>query len=171
MCLRFQDPVRLAVRIAAPLLLATLASCGNYYVVPKEYTGPTAVIRGTSKSLNAVKGESFKVAKIDGKTTLGNPVATPRGGGIVLSVRETEQKVMVAPMTLTLVGSTIYAADGVALADSLTGGARHVNGDVSFTPEAGGEYRVKGSLGKDYCAVWLEEEKSGKVVTPKIEKR
>ena len=157
--------------VSASVLLLSLASCQNHYVVPKEYTGPTAVIRGTSKSINSVKGEAFEVAKIDGKTTLGNPVATPRGGGIGLAVRETEQKVMVAPMTLSLVGSTIYAADGVALADSLTGGSRHVSGEVSFTPKAGGEYRVKGSLEKDNSAVWVEDEKSGKPVTSKIEKR
>ena len=51
----------------------------------------------------------------------------------------------------------------VALADAMVGGSRHVSGDVSFTPKAGGEYRVKGILEKNAETVWLVDEKTGEV--------
>lgn len=56
------------------------------------------------------------------------------------------------------------------MADSIVGGNRHVSGKVSFTPKAGGEYIVTGVTGKDRTAVWIVDSKSGKVVSPVVEK-
>lgn len=146
-------------------------SCVQYHRLPENYNGPVATIRGSSERKNAFKGEAFTVTKVDGKDIAGRgAVATPTGGGPVLSVREPEVQVLPQPVTLTLRGGTIYAADGPAMVDGLLGGARHVSGDLSFTPEAGGEYRVKGILEKGSEAVWLVEEKTGKMIGGKIVK-
>ena len=149
----------------------TLPSCVNYHSSPTDYSGPVAVIRGTSAQKNIFKGQAFTVTKVDGKQVYGRgAVATPTGGGPVLAVQEPEVRILPQPVTLTLTGSTIYAADGPALIDSMAGGARHVSGDLSFTPKAGGEYRVKGVLDKGSESVWLVEEKTGKTVGGKITK-
>lgn len=73
-------------------------------------------------------------------------------------------------LNFKLSGGNIYAAGGVAMADSIVGGNRHVSGKVSFTPKAGGEYIVTGVTGKDRTAVWIVDSKSGKVVSPVVEK-
>ena len=156
---------------AVALASATLPSCVSYHNLPTDYSGPVAIIRGTSAQKNVFKGESFTVTKVDGKQVHGRgAVATPTGGGPVLAVQEPQVKILPQPVTLTLTGSTIYAADGPALIDSMAGGARHVSGDFSFTPKAGGEYRVKGLLEKGSESVWLVEEKSGKMIGGKITK-
>lgn len=150
--------------------LCSLASC-NIYRLPEGYTGSTAVIRSSSKQINSLKGEAFDVSKIDGKLVTDSPVATPRGAGPFLALQETEVKVPVQPITLTLNGGTVYAADGIALTDSLIGGMRNVSGPLTFTPKPNGEYRVKGILDKGHESVWLVEEKTGKIVGSKITKK
>jgi hypothetical protein len=156
---------------AVSLAAVTLPGCVNSHDLPKGYGGPVAIIRGTSAQKNVFKGDAFTVTKVDGKQVSGRgAVATPTGGGPVLAVREPQVKVLPQPLTLTLTGSTIYAADGPALIDSMAGGARHVRGDLSFTPKAGGEYRVKGILEKGSESVWLVEEKTGKLIGSKITK-
>ncbi|WP_367874165.1 hypothetical protein [Luteolibacter sp. Populi] len=166
--MNFSRSLKLA---AAGLAFASLPSCVKYHNLPEGYSGPVATIRGTAAQGNVFKGQSFRVTKVDGLEIAGRgAVATPTGGGPVLAVREPQVQVLPKPVTLTLTGSTIYAADGPALVDSMIGGARHVSGDLSFTPKAGGEYRVKGILEKGSESVWLEEEKSGKLVGNKITK-
>lgn len=161
-CLQFSSIV---------LAAAALPSCVQYHNLPTDYSGPVAVIRGTSAQKNVFKGEGFTVSKVNGKPVYGRgAVATPTGGGPVLAVQEPEVKILPQPVTLTLTGSTIYAADGPAMVDSMIGGSRHVTGDISFTPKAGGEYRVKGVLERGSESVWLVEEKSGKLIGQKIVK-
>jgi hypothetical protein len=152
------------------LALGGLSSCSGTYQLPDGYNGGTAVIRSSTKQINAVKGESFKPYKIDGKFVPATTVATPRGGGIGLVMQEASVTVPTQPITLHVTGSTTYAADGVALADSMIGGNRYVAGDISFTPKAGGEYRVKGQLEKGSESVWLVDERTGKQVGQTIRK-
>ncbi|MBP0599357.1 hypothetical protein J8I26_14655 [Herbaspirillum sp. LeCh32-8] len=45
----------------------------------------------------------------------------------------------------------------------------NVKGTVSFTPEAGKIYLVRGKLSEAYSAVWIEEKQSKTVMGEKIE--
>ena len=166
--------MRIAPRLkllAAALATVAFPSCVQYYNLPTDYSGPVATIRGTAAQKNVFKGESFTVTKVNGKLIAGRgAVATPVGGGPVLAVQEPQIQVLPQPVTLTLTGGTVYAADGPAMVDGLFGGSRHVSGDISFTPKAGVDYRVKGLLERGSESVWLVEEKSGKIVGQKISK-
>ena len=155
--------------LAAGFVSVALPGCVQFHNLPTDYTGPVAIIRGTAAQKNVFKGEAFRVTKVDGKQIPGRgAVATPTGGGPVLAVQDPEVRVLPQPVTLTLTGSTIYAADGPALVDGMFGGSRNVSGEISFTPKAGGEYRVKGLLHRGSEAVWLVEEKTGKQIGEKI---
>jgi hypothetical protein len=63
-----------------------------------------------------------------------------------------------------IIGCTHYAAPILAMA----GTSYYVDGDVTFTPVAGATYIVKGSLGPDYSAVWIEDKDSGRQVGNKF---
>ncbi|MDD5365244.1 MAG: hypothetical protein PHR30_07885, partial [Gallionellaceae bacterium] len=52
---------------------------------------------------------------------------------------------------------------------SLTNAIYQVTGDVSFTPDADKTYYVKGELGDNYSAVWLEDSDTHVVIDKKIE--
>lgn len=159
-----------SLSVLSALLLGSLTSCVSHHRLPENYTGPTATIRITAVTTGSVKGEAFKVEKVDGKLVAGTVLATPRGGGMGVAVRDLEFQVPARPLTLTLSAHTLYAADGVAMVDSLSGNNRSVSGDIAFTPKAGGRYTVRGSLAKDAEAVWLVDDKTGKVTGPKVTK-
>ncbi len=152
------------------LPFVSLVSCVTTYEYPKDYTGPSAMIRSTTLDNTGVKGKGFYVSNVDGKSSP-SPMSTPRGGGMFVRMEDVEVKVPARATTIKLTGATLYAADGAALVDSIAGGDRYVSGVLAFTPKPGGEYRVTGDLttkGKE--SVWLEELKTGKIVGEKITK-
>lgn len=164
---KMKRPITSVVAAAAALLLSNCES----YKLPANYSGPTATIRSTGKAMNSVKGEGYYILEVNGKFAQHSPMATPHGAGMGLLLRDRTLQVPCEPLDLKLSGGSIYAADGVALADMLIGGNHEVTGNVTFTPKPDGEYLVTGVCGKGYTAVWISEEKSGKAVSAKVEKK
>ena len=76
-----------------------------------------------------------------------------------------ERNVPARKATFTLVGRTEYAAPILALTNTVY----QIAGKVTFGPETYRSYIVRGELGKNYSAVWLEDEVTGKAVGEKIE--
>jgi hypothetical protein len=138
--------------------------------MPEGYAGPTATVKDTASKTGMTKAEAFQVAKINGLIDTTSPMATPYGGGIGVSLKESKRTIPAGkPITITLTGGNIYAADGAALADMVSGNAKKaVTGDVVFTPKSNGVYKVNGVAGKDSSTVWIEEEATRKVVTQKL---
>ena len=66
---------------------------------------------------------------------------------------------------LSIAGTTHVAADILAFG----GGMYHVEGEVKASLQAGQKYFVKGTLSKEYSAVWLEDSE-GLLVSSKVEK-
>jgi hypothetical protein len=151
-------------------IVATLSSCVTIYKLPEGYTGPTATIKDTAIKTGNTKAEAFEVSKIEGQIDTTSPMATPRGGGMFVYLQESKRTVPAGkPITLTIEGGDIYAADGAALADMMSGNAKKVvTGDVVFTPKPNGSYKVNGIAGKESSSVWVEDESNGKLVTRKI---
>jgi len=96
-----------------------LSSCASYQL-PEGYSGSTASIRSTGKRVNSVKGEGYYILEVNGKFAQHSPMATPRGAGMGISLSERPLQVPCEPLELKLSGGSIYAADGVALADSMS---------------------------------------------------
>ncbi len=151
------------------VVFALLSSSCAPYQLPPGYSGATAFIRSTGKSVNSVKGEGYYILAVNGKSAMHSPMATPRGGGMGLSLSERTLQVPCEPLDLKLSGGNIYAADGVAMADSMIGGNHYVTGNVNFTPKANGDYSVTGVTGKGQTAVWIVDNKTGKIVSSKAE--
>jgi hypothetical protein len=155
-------------QIVSMTLIASLTSCVSTYQLPDGYSGPTAVIKDSATKTGTTKAEAFKVTKIDGQYDGHSPMATPRGGGMVVSLKESMRTVPAGkPITLTISGSNIYAADGAAMADMLSGNAaKAVSGNVVLTPKPNAVYDVKGIVGKNSSSVWIEDVSHKKVGTP-----
>jgi hypothetical protein len=151
-------------------IVASLTSCVSNYKIPEGYSGPTAILKDTATKTGITKAEAFRVTKINGLNDTKSPMATPYGGGIGVSLKESVRTLPAGSLvTVTLSGGNIYAADGAALADMMSGNAKmSVSGDVMFTPKPNGVYKVNGVAGKDSSSVWIEEESTRKIVTQKI---
>ncbi len=78
-----------------------------------------------------------------------------------------ERNVPAKPSTFKIVGRTEYAAPILALTNTVY----RVAGTVTFTPEVYKHYVVRGTLGENYSAVWIEEEATNRQVGEKIELR
>jgi hypothetical protein len=136
-------------------------------VLPKDYGGPTALIADSSYDYSRRKSDFFYVDAIDGKTVanaLDNTAAASQGRGFGQLVQGAERRVEPKSSVFHIVGSTHYAAPILAMA----GTSYHVEGDVTFTPAAGAKYVVKGSLGPDYSAVWIEDQDNGRQMGNKL---
>ena len=115
------------------------------------------------------KIDLFYAYKVDGKiinNILSETASRNSGRGFVLDVAPYERRLPVKPVTIELVATTYHAAD----IGGIFGESYFVSGTVTFTPVDGGRYVVRGILGEDYSAVWLETA-DGRVVGKKIEKR
>ena len=159
-------------QLVSLVIVASLSSCVTTYKIPESYTGSTAVIKDTAIKTGMTKAEAFQVSKIEGQFDATSPMATPYGGGMVVSLKESKRTIPAGkPITLTITGGNIYAADGAALADKMSGNAKKlVTGDVVFTPKPNGSYKVNGIAGKESSSVWIEDGSIGKIVTQKITK-
>lgn len=156
---------RFTIIIAALLLLS---GCETFQPVPQGYSGPTALVGDSVKPLGRGGADIFYVAKFNGQA-IGNSRdasrAASQGRGFNMRTVGVMRKIPAQPATLTIVGRRDYAAPILALANKIY----EVSGDIHLTPMPDDSYIVKGELGDNYSAVWLENEKTGAVVGNKIE--
>ena len=136
--------------------------------IRSDYHGPLAHITDSVTPRDDKSADFFYVAKVDGFVVADSLEATEganRGAGKDKKFVVIGRDVAAAATTVTLVGITHYAA---AL-QAFGGPAYQLSGDISFTPEPKHEYVVRGVLGEDYSAVWIEDSGTGEVAGPKIE--
>lgn len=153
------------------LLTIALAGCATYEPVPKDYKGPTALVRDTGSSEDGTKAQMFALMEIDGNRVMNcfwaSAIASQGRGASLITVY-TERAVQIKPMKVMLRGSHATGAPIQAMASQLAGTFFSVDGTVDFSPEAGHRYLVKGDLKKEKSAVWIEDAETGKAVTPII---
>ncbi|MBK1715324.1 hypothetical protein [Rubrivivax gelatinosus] len=153
------------------LVLSFLAGCASqpFQPVPEGYTGPTASVADSYRALSSSKVEFFYVEAIDEHPVDNSrfrSLAANRGRGMTMApVGQQRDLPADKSVRLALAARTEYAAPILALTREVF----QVKGPLEFTPEGGKRYVVKGVLGADRSAVWLEEEGSGKPVGQPIE--
>lgn len=147
-----------------------LAGCATYApTVPRGYTGATATLRESALQEDESKGQLFHLAEVDGQPVYSSYQLTRRnneGRGLSLAFSFVQQTLPAAPVRLKIVGRHVTGAPIQAIGLGLSGDLLYVEKDVSFTPEAGGEYRVAGKLAPRASDVWIEEARSGRRLTP-----
>ena len=155
--------------ITGAVLLVVLYGCATFApAIPEGYSGPVAIIKDSVKPLSQSKADFFYISEIDGRRIEDSRLKTLRvnqGRGLNMTPSVIERNVPAQRATFTLVGRTEYAAPILAL----TNAVYQITGKVTFSPETYRSYVVRGELGENYSAVWLEDEVTGKTVGEKIE--
>jgi hypothetical protein len=116
------------------------------------------------------KADFFFVDKVDGKKIEDSMQATAKsnyGRGNEMSPVVLYRPVPSRQITITIVGRTRHAMPVTGLLEPVY----QVKGNLTINPEQTKIYVVKGELGKDYSAVWVEEEESGTPVGERVEVR
>jgi len=155
------------------LVAVALGGCATYEPVPKDYNGPTALVRDTGFSEDGTKAQMFAVMAIDGNRVMNAfwaSASASQGHGASLTTVYPERAVQIKPMKVTLSGSHATGAPIHAIASQLAGTFFSVEGTVDFLPEAGHQYLVKGDLKKEKSSVWIEDAETGKPVTTVVSK-
>lgn len=135
---------------------------------PAGYDFATALIRDSATVHGAQLIDLFYVASIDGKAIVDSRSSTQqanagRGGKLTPVLDERESSVNLT--TYSLVGRSEYATSLLAL----TKPVYEVKGELKAALLADHRYVVRGELGEQYSAVWLEDEDEHRIVGDKIE--
>ena len=157
-----------AITAAATLLLA---ACATFEPVPKEYSGPTAILKDSGFYEDGSKAQIFAAIEIDGNRIGNGFQATSyasQGRGASLSLMLPERRLKTETIKITIKGSHATGAPIAAMASQLAGTFYSVEGIVDFKPQPGARYIVKGELAKEKSSVWIQDLETGKPVTAVI---
>lgn len=158
--------MRRVIVLLATVMLSTGCALERS-VLPKEYSGPTALIADSSYVYSNSKSDFFFVDAIDGQpiaNALERTANANRGNGFYQHVQGAARPIEPKETIFHLCGRTHFAAP----IQAMVGTSYYVDGSVKFTPLAGATYIVKGSLGPDYSAVWIENLETGVQVGNKL---
>jgi hypothetical protein len=153
------------------LLVAILAlgACTSN-PVPEGYGGPLAQVTDSMTPRSNKGADFFFLSAVNGKKVDNNLSATAQanyGRGFQMTPLSYGRDVPAVTATFGIAGRTHYAAPILELMNPVY----EVAGEVSFTPVPNRAYVVRGVLGDDYSAVWIEERNTGQTVGQKIEKK
>lgn len=151
-----------------------LAPAGKLHItagqlLPLETDFSKVTIKDSYQAYDAEKSDFFYVESIDGKyvkNSLQRSVELNRGKGFRLNPYLIDRQVPAnKPVKLSLAAKTQYGAP----IQELFGKVYQVKGEITFTPEKGKKYIVKGELGAGVSLVWLEDEETHQVIDKKIQ--
>lgn len=157
-------------RLLLVLVLAGfLEGCVSYSPsVPKGYDGPVVTIKDSVKIHSPRKADFFYLSAVDDRTiknSLSQTRETNSGRGFNMEPVVLDHEVPVRESRVTIVGRTTYAADILALTNTVY----EVKGDIRFLPDSSKAYVVKGVLGEEYSAIWIEDTETGEIAGEKVE--
>lgn len=150
-------------------LAAILGGCVSYSAsVPDGYDGPLATVKDSVHVYSVQKADFFYLSAVDDriiKDSLSETESVNYGRGFNMTPVVLDHDIPAQECRVTIIGRTQYAAPILALTNKVY----EVRGEVAFRPQSDAVYVVRGELGEDYSAVWLEEEGTGQIVGEKIE--
>ena len=153
----------------AAMLAALLVNGCTAKPIPRGYAGPTAFVSDSATAHGPTLAEFFVLSKIEGKRideSVGMTDIAYDGGGPEFEPLVEERELPAKPMTVSIKAQTYHGPHYWFLLDK----ELRVEGVVSFAPQPGEHYVVKGTLAADYSAVWIEDSR-GATATAKVEKR
>jgi hypothetical protein len=150
-------------------LLALLAGCANFASpIPEGYQGPLATIKDSATAHSSSKADFYYVTEVAGKRIEDSRSKTLQvnyGRGMNMDPVVLDRQVPAGTTILKIVGRTEYAAPIL----TLTNPVYQVLGEVTLDLEPGKTYVVRGELGENYSAVWVEDASSNRIVGSKVE--
>ncbi len=151
------------------LIAVTLSLAGCVInPVPEGYSGRLAHITDSVTPRNDISADFFYLAKINGFTIPESISATDgsnRAAGPAKPPVVVARNVPAQAATFTITAHTRYITPVYALSNPVY----DVTGDINFTPLPDHDYVVKGVLGPDYSAVWIEDRQTGQIAGQKLE--
>ncbi len=135
-----------------------------------DYIGERASIDDTLQTKSTGSAYFYFIKSIDGHAipnAVTTSMAASYGHGFYLSALGYSREVPIKSLKIVLVAKVVHSAPIALWVDP--DGNNRAEGVVEFLPVSNMKYLVKGSLSKNYSAVWIEDS-SGNIVSKRIEK-
>jgi hypothetical protein len=144
-------------------LCLLISACATFEPVPKGYSGATAKLTDSAASdADSERCASFFfLGAYDGHDVENSFAATEqrnRGRGMSMTIEGYSRLVPAQEATFHLKARTHCAAPILEVTHKIY----IIEGDVKFAPQADGQYTIKGELGEDHSAIWVEDLATGK---------
>jgi hypothetical protein len=167
--------MRLATFLGAAAMAVALCGCslmlGPRREPPPRIDGPLATLAETGFQDSRTEVDMFVATQIDGHDVQNSMDRTHQynaGMGMNIVPKYVEHAIPAGrPVTIAIMGHSYHGAPILSILNS----EYEVSGTVTFTPAVNRYYTVKGSLSKNYSAVWIEESVTGRIMVKKFEKR
>lgn len=162
---------KIGLAFMCTVLAVLMYGCATYKPVPDGYTGAVALISDSGFSESSSKGQIFALLEVDGnpiENSFGASARASHGQGFALTTKFVSRPIPARPMKVRIRAGHSTGAPIHAIASQLAGTFFSVEGVTEFTPVPGGEYLVKGILAKDVSFVWIEDARTGKLMTEKL---
>jgi len=165
-----------AMKILLPVFAAVALSSCSMMMGPKpvqtpRYDGPLATLSETGLQDSRTEVDMFVATEIDGhevRTSMDRSREHNAGQGMAIVPVYVEHAIPAGrPVAVTIRGHSYHTAPILSILNT----EYDVSGTITFTPTVNRIYEIKGKLGDNYSAVWIQETATGRIMGQKIEKR
>jgi hypothetical protein len=142
-------------------LCVMVSGCATYEPVQKGYAGATAKLNDSVVSDGGRCAAFFFLEAYEShevQNTLTSTQQRNNGRGFAMTIEDYSRLIPAQEATFHLKGRTHCAAPIIELANTVY----LIEGDVKFAPQGDGQYTIRGELGEDHSAVWVEELSTGR---------
>lgn len=151
------------------ILIASISitGCAPYGALPKGYSGDTVTIWDSVQELSSTKAYFFELIAVDGRGIERSSSITRERSfklGFKMSANPISREIPVNSEELNIGGFNYLVADLFGFGDD----TYRVKGKLHVKLENDTSYLISGELHDDFSAVWLEEEKTGIIVSDVI---
>ena len=144
------------------LVVLLLSACAGDPLLD-THTGPTATLTDLIVPTGGNSVDIFYASAFNGQSirnSRGATASASSGLGPVIRATNVRRRVPAEQVVVTIVGERHYAAPIIAMFNE----AYRISGDVTFIPQTGALYRVRGLLLPTSVSVWIEDAATGKPV-------
>ena len=142
-------------------IVLALSGCAST-PVPTGYTGPMASLRDTVRLPEGKScGDFFFLVEYNGKTMDNAVDASAKanaGNGMIMGAAQDFSRAIPAQKADFHIAGRTHCAAPI---QEMLGTVYLVDGHIEFTPEPDASYVIKGLLGPERSAVWIENGKTG----------
>ncbi len=153
-----------AKKILTLVSFLILSGCAYHGAIPKGYNGPVVIVWDKVDKISSLNAHYFELLSVDGRLTNKTSLFTRKKSfetGFAMNLIPLSRNIPVNSRKLIIGGFNYQVVDLFGLGDFIY----RVVGEINVHLEAGKSYQINGELSKDYSLVWVEDEKTGIIVS------
>jgi hypothetical protein len=146
------------------VLISILSGCVHQGPLPKGYIGEVVTLWDNVSEVSSTRANFFEVLGVDDRNVTSSSFETREKSfklGFKMSVMTLSREIPLNTESLNIGAFTYRVADLFGLTDW----AYSVKGTVTVNLEQGETYGVNGQIEDDYSLLWIENEKTGVIVS------